>query len=503
MFKKYIYLILITMLLNITLNAANVNIKLLNGEIYKGEVVKFEIIANGENIDFPEIDYIGGSEVLQNGTSSSTSIINGVRKREISKRFSFIAEKDIVLPEYVVKIDGKEYKTKKTPIKLSIPQVSSNNDNYILKMELKDNEIYMGETTILKVTAKVKENLNIDKINLIPPTFNNLSLKELSNKSKAYSEHGYTVNEIFYEITPNKNGILELNNIVMQIGILDRGNDYDSMFAMLGRGQFKWKKVFSNSLKLNVKEIPGQINIIGKNLIIKSFTDKKKVDLGNPINLTIQIKGIGNLEDIDKFELKIKNATIYEDEPTIKNETFLQKIAIIGNNNFIIPSISLKYFNKDNKKIKIIKTEPIKIKVNNINSISNNNIKKSLSKKDISNIKDIGEKINKIPENEKNVEILKNSYVYIIIAIISFLLGYFSSTKMNTFNTGKIKKSTNADILNLIKKAKTDKELYELLLPYNNNKIVTDILYKLENNIYKKENVKINKQELYNYFGNL
>jgi hypothetical protein len=491
------------MLLNITLNAANVNIKLLNGEIYKGEVVKFEIIANGENIDFPEIDYIGDSEVLQNGTSSSTSIINGVRKREISKRFSFIAEKNIVLPEYIVKIDGKEYKTKKIPIKLSIPKVSSINDNYILKMELKDNEIYMGETTILKVTAKVKENLNIDKISLIPPTFNNLSLKELPNKSKAYSEHGYTVNEIFYEITPNKKGILELNNIVMQIGILDRRNNYDSMFAMLGGGQFKWKKVFSNSLTLNVKEIPENTNIIGKDLIIKSFTDKKKVDLGNPINLTIKISGIGNLEDIDKFELKIKNVTIYTDEPIIKNKVFLQKIAIIGNSDFVIPSIYLKYFNKTTKEIKIIVTEPIKIKVNNINSISNNNIKKSLSKKDISNIKDIGEKINKIPENEKNVETLKNSYVYIIIAIISFLLGYFSSTKMNTLNTGKIKKSTNTDILNLIKKAKTDKELYELLLPYNNNKTVTDILYKLENNIYKKENVKINKQELYNYFGNL
>jgi hypothetical protein len=47
-----------------------------------------------------------------------------------------------------------------------------------------------------------------------------------------------------------------------------------------------------------------------------------------------------------------------------------------------------------------------------------------------------------------------------------------------------------------IKKARGDKELYEVLLPFVQDPFIDDIMKKLEENMYKNTKNKINKKEI-------
>jgi hypothetical protein len=67
-------------------------------------------------------------------------------------------------------------------------------------------------------------------------------------------------------------------------------------------------------------------------------------------------------------------------------------------------------------------------------------------------------------------------------------------------NLYKKEQKTPKPITIQIKKTKSDKELYKLLLPYTNDEYIKDKIQKLEANIYKNANNKIDKKELIAYF---
>lgn len=88
------------------------------------------------------------------------------------------------------------------------------------------------------------------------------------------------------------------------------------------------------------------------------------------------------------------------------------------------------------------------------------------------------------------------NYIVLALALLVVIL-----TSILLFKKKKEKKEVEKDIVKAIKKAKNDKELFELLLPYSKkSEIITDVLNKLEENLYKNTKNKIDKNELMNFF---
>jgi len=133
---------------------------------------------------------------------------------------------------------------------------------------------------------------------------------------------------------------------------------------------YNGKKFISNKLYIHVKPLPNNLEVYG-NFGIKATVDKTEVKANKPINLTIKINGVGNVDDIKKFNLDIDNVVVYSDEPNIKSGlnkgvyggVFIQKIALIADKDFTIPALRLQYFDKDLKKVVTKTTKPIYIKV--------------------------------------------------------------------------------------------------------------------------------------------
>jgi hypothetical protein len=301
-------------------------------------------------------------------------------------------------------------------------------------------------------------------------------------------------------IFAQKAGNFHIDSIEADIGHIVRnyngGGFFNDPFFSSMTNQLSWKKIYSNNLDIKVEALPNNLELYG-DFHIKASVDKTTVYANKPVNFTVKIDGIGNIDDIEKFDINIPNAIVYADKPNISSNlvngeysgVFTQKIAIISDSDFTIPSLKLKYFDKLTNKIKTIQTKPIDIKVQGGNIV---NAQKPMVQKakTIQTNQPIQKKV--IVKNSDDLE-----YLYLLIGILIGSVGTYLVMKQT--NKKEIKKEN--DIIKAIKGAKSDKVLFDILLPYSKeDSAISDILKLLEENIYKKTDHKINKQKLYDIF---
>jgi hypothetical protein len=489
--------ILFLIIFSINLFASDVNINISAPAIYKGETVSFTITANSSDVRFPNINDIEGFAILATSSSSSTSIINSSISKKISKTYTFRPLKNVVIPSFEVIVDGNTLKTTSKKISVIKPSQSKNGDKFIIELKLDKQNLKVGESTILKILFKQRIDARADKLNINEPKIENFWIKKIAKENK-YAQGDYIVKEFNYLLFAQKAGNFNISSIEADIGRLVQnsyGNRFfnDPFFNSVNNS-IKWDKIYSNNLNIKVESLPNNIELYG-DFHINAFVDKMEVKQNKPINLTIKIKGIGNIDDIEKFNLDLDQAVVYANKPEIKSQlingnyagSFEQKIAIIANSNFTIPSFKLIYFDKLTQKIKTIKTSSIDIK-----------IKGNIGIKEQQPV--IQKSLNSSSSKVKTIFIKQNDNLQYLYFILGLLIGgvivYLALKKKSN---SVIKKEN--DIIKLIKNTKDNKKLFEILLPYaKEHQDIGDILELLEKNIYTKTNHKINKQKLYDIF---
>jgi hypothetical protein len=475
---------------------ADVKLTVNSPAIYAGEMASFTITSNSDgDVEFPEINTVDSYNIINRSSSSSTTIINGNYSKKTSKTYSFAPTKDVTIPAFEVKVDGKTYTTNPQKISVLQPSASKEGEDFVVQIKADKTEVKVGESINLDVMFKYKLDSKIDKLQISDPKLENFWIKKVGDVEKS-SDKDYIVFTQKYLLFPQKSGEYDLKSIEADIGKAFKqkmANDFfndpffkDQFFDSM-TSTIKWQKVYSNDLHISVKPLPNNLELFG-DYTLKATVDKTLVEANQPVNLTIDISGVGNIDDIQKFNLTINNVVSYADEPKIDSTfedkeykgDFSQKIAFVAQNDYTIPKISLTYFDKNTNQVKTIYSEPINIKV------INNNPNNTAVKIETSNNSEETPKI----KEDKNINYIVLALIVLFVILASLL--FFKKKK-----TTKIEK----DIVQAIKKAKNDKELFELLLPYSKkSRIITDALNKLEENLYKKTNHKIDKNQLMNFF---
>ena len=494
------------MLLLSNLAFAGVKVTINPPAVYKGDVVQLTIAATGNNVEFPEISQIGDSPVQGNAASQMISIVNGNQSSIVSKTYMFRATKSLKVPSFMVKVDGKEFKTKEQSVRVVKPTASQAGEPFVLEINIDKNVSYVGEPLNLTLSFKSKLNARSDKIQLGEPKLENFWVKKSDEVTKT-TEGDYIVQSLHYKLFPQKAGEYTIPAIEALIGKLQqrgrRGGFFDDPFFNSMTQQLQWQKIYSNSLKIKVNALPNGLELTG-NYSIKATVDKQKVQANKAVNLTLTIQGSGNIDDVKKFELDVNNVIVYADEPKIqtgeKNGVyggiFTQKIALISDQNFTIPSLSLSYFDSKSKSVKNIKTEPIEIEV-----VGGETGVKAQPSIEVSSSQKI-EAPKETVETVKTKVITKteDAYVKYLFLAIGFVLGVGAMLLVNMFNN-KQETKKETDIVKGIRKAKDDQALFNLLLPYSKkDKRISKALNLLEENLYKKGSHKIDKEELMEVF---
>ena len=496
----------IFLILFLTINlVAEVKVSVSSPAIYKGDMVNFIITADGQDISFPEIDEIEGSSIIGTSSSQSINMINGDITRTTSKTYNFRPETSLTIPSFSVVADGKSYQTKTIEVSVIKAKASKNGANFVLEMSLNKEEAYVGEGVDLTITFKRKINARAEKLQLGEPELENFWVKKIE-KVEEGREGDYVFQKIHYLIFPQKSGAFSFPAIEALVGKSvkrKRGNDpffNDPFFGSLTR-QLSWQKVFSNEPSLQVKALPNGLELYG-NYKIEAHADKKEVQANKPVNLTITIKGEGNIDDIKKFDINIDGTIIYADEPKISSRLihnihqgeFTQKVAIIADQNFTIPSLSLKYFDKSTKQTKTIETEPINIKVmGGIQGVAKTSSIEVSPTTIIQSQK---------PQKKSEVKVIikkEDAYIKYLFLLIGLLLGVGGSYGFYHLKNRVTKQEH--DKVKAIKKAKSDRDLFDILLPYaKENQVIAKALDKLEANLYRGGKHKIDKEELMEVF---
>jgi len=351
-------------------------------------------------------------------------------------------------------------------------------DPFKFTMKAEKKEVYVGEP--LKVTFEFTYpiDITIAEANFAPPTFHDFWIKagkDVPNTIKN-GQHTYHLD---YIVTPQKAGALEIEPARMDIGVLKSKQRNTLRFDRV-----KWKSIFSNALHIKVKPLPEGVNLFG-HYTIEAKVDKNSTKANEPVNLTVTVKGSGNIEDIDNFQINSDVAAVYADKAKHnvkfkkgKQEAVMtQKFAFIADKDFTIPSFSLTYFDSDAHKVKTVQTQPIPIHVRN--SIAKSTTAKLEKKEDLFS------------------PALSNNRFW-FIALLGGFAGGVAFTLL-WINRKKIfhKPKAQTPLAQRIQKAKSDKALLALLLPYSGKSEKIDAIIKqVEENVYRGAKHPVNRKKL-------
>jgi len=334
---------------------------------------------------------------------------------------------------------------KKLFILITFISILSAKDGVFLK--LSKTKAFLNEPIIAKVIIVYTKKARYVTLN----KFKNKALysKLISESNQTFKNNNY-YKTFTYLLFPQATGEIHIAPRVAKISTIQEKTGFTIS-----------NKVLSKPAKIEVYSLPNNLTISGDlNMHLTRIT--KTVKANSPISFKLEITGNANLDDIKSFNLALKNATYFTDKPKreykIVNRklqaTFIQNFKVVSDKSYTIPPLKLKYFNTQTELQENLFTKEQVV-----------NIPKSL--------------------------ISKRELIFLLIGV---LLGVIISI-FYLFRKNK-KEFTNLQLA--IKKAKNDKELYQILLPYSHKTELKDIIKKLEANIYNKENLKINKKDILN-----
>ncbi len=312
-------------------------------------------------------------------------------------------------------------------------------------LKLSKDKAFLNEPIVAKVTVVYAKKAKY------------VTLKAFKNRalySKFISESNQTlINGNYHKtfsfiIFPQATGVVNIAPIIANVSTIENKTGFRVT-----------DKLMSKPVKIEVYTIPKNLVISG-NLNMRLQRLNKEARVNTPISFKLKIIGSGNLDDIKSFTLALKNATYFSDKPKreykiIKGKvqaTFVQNFRVVSDSSYKIPPLKLRYFNTETQL-----EESLLTKVQMVN----------------------------IPKPLASKRELAFLLIGLILGITLSILWIFRKRRRKLNN-----------LQQAIKKAKNDKELYDILLPYAHRSELKELLQQLEANIYSKAKNKINKKDI-------
>lgn len=443
---------------------ANVKATVDASNIEVGEMVTFSLHVSGTDIQRPTINTLCSTDVISTSSQTSIEIINGNISRNNILSYKFIPQKNCIIEPIEVEIDGSIQKS--NSIEIKVGKVIANKDaNFILSLQTSVKEVLVGEPFEVILLFKQKNGAEAVDSKFIAPELKGFWVKSESEPQRS-QDGNYSVSKVVYTMAAQRVG--QLNITKAQMRIASRAHVRDSWGSWIPK--IKWKTYYSNELSIDVKPLPIGIDLVG-NFSILASTDKTLINPNEALNLTIEVFGDGNLEDIKSFKPYIDNVNIFDEKIVVNGNKLTQKITFVAENDFVIKPFVLKYFDSSSKEVKSISTNEIKINVKNAKPKEELIIKKE-------------EKIVKkqVLEVKNNLPIVWMSSVFIIGLVLGIFLMIIKPWKF-------FKKEKSISI-------KDHKSLLIKLLPYKNDEEVKNIVDILEKNIYSDAKINVDKKLL-------
>jgi len=376
-------------------------------DIYVGESFSYYISIEGENqpgqVDLaPLAKFNPQSAGNQDVSQTSISIINGKTSQNVVKKYvmsySLTVNQTglIQIPPVAVTIAGKTYQT--NPVEVNV-LTAGTTDSLDIQAELSEQQCYLGQPVILTVKFYIFADLGDFQFNVPAFTGDAFYLEDPDISDRQAKQ--FLVNSVPVLVTqqreihngrecvllsfskvliPKQSGRTEIEPTTVSADVAvgyqrSRDRFFDGFFG----AQKKYKRfmVSSSPLTLTVSPLPEEgkpaqfYGLVGR-YTISASAEPAKVNVGDPITLTIKIGGSKYLKPVqwpalelipqlaENFKIPAQKST-----PTIENDFKVFTQTIRANNDKVteIPPIPLPFFDSDKSKYVVSQTEPIKLEV--------------------------------------------------------------------------------------------------------------------------------------------
>ena len=455
---------------------ASVVAKVEPSTLYRGDTARLILTIEGREVNKPILDNICGNDILSSASQTSISMVNTEYKKNYVLSYTFAPQKSCTVEPISVEVDGKIEKS--NPVTVTVKPASQNKDaNFIITLIPSKKEVLVGEPFWITLELKQNKSAEVVDSKFIAPDFNGFWIKGESPATRE-EKGNYIITKMKYKLAAQRVGDLTIKPA--QLRIASRVNRRDMWGSFMP--QIEWKNYFSNELVIHAKPLPGNVKLVGE-FTITAVADKTKITKNEAVNVTVQVTGEGNLEDIESFKPSIPGVNVFAEKIKIKGKTLTQKLAFVSDKDFTIPSFSLRFYNLNTKKIEHTETKPIAITVEGSNENSTAlAIQKSTPNADEEEIVKV-----KTTENTSHISYGWLGGMFVIGAFFGAVLMYVLLRFMPSFSTEKKRRFSPKD----------EKQLLIRLLPYKDeDSDVAALIEVLEGNLYEGKKEPLDKKLL-------
>jgi BatD DUF11 like domain len=222
--------------------------------------------------------------------------------------------------------------------------------------------------------------------NYSPPSSEGFWVEDLPPQNKYYTTiHGrqYLISEIKRAYFPTAPGTYTIGEARVDIVVNDfgRGNpdDFFSRGMMGGFGQSR--SLTTKPIKIVVKPLPEKgrpadfTGAVAGNLSVTMSADKQTAQVGEPINVTVEVNGTGNMRTLSPPKLNgIDKFKFYESGNS--TDSFKQDYVVSGRRKFsfvlvpqmegqfTVPPVSIPYFDPARRAYRVAQSEAVPLRVN-------------------------------------------------------------------------------------------------------------------------------------------
>ncbi len=328
----------------------------------------------------PQLPTLEDIYVFESGTSQNFSLVNGQMSSSITFTYTLSPQKEGVfkISPITFTIGDKQYTA--DPVTLEVTAANSSVSPPIQRQAQgqgesepsagADQSIFITATTdndTVYVNQQITWTLGyysdgrvglLRSPNYSPPDAEGFWVEDLPPQNKYYrtiNGRQYLVNEIKRAYFPTAPGVYTIGKAKVDVVVDDlrRGNRLDDFFSrgLRSRGLGDAKSLLTDERRIVVLPLPaagkpgGFNGIVARNLRVMIFADKQVAQVGEPVNVTIEINGIGNIKTIAPPPLAEMNEyKIYESGS--KSDSFKKDYTVSGRKQYdfvVIPQVEGKW----------------------------------------------------------------------------------------------------------------------------------------------------------------
>jgi hypothetical protein len=448
-------------------------------QVTVGDTVTYTVSVSGQNVQKPVLNELCGQKIQSTSQGTSMKMVGSKFTKEYTFSYTFTPLKDCTIDALTLKIDGNDETAEAIDIRV-VPMTISKDSPFILEMHSEQQKVRVGEPFKVIITFKQRRGSNAVDSKFEAPQIKNFWLKEQA-QSRRFEEGEYSVTHLSYILAAQKPGALSIDPA--QIKIATRSASKDAWGQWLPK--LKWRTYFSNGIEVDVEALPEGVELVG-DFKIEAKADKNEIEPNQAVNVTLRVSGSGNFEDIESLKPLIPGVSVFDEKAEVSGYleqgaykgSWSQKLAFVADKSFTIPPVELRYFDPESETVKTIRTEPISVKVNGTEVLTE---KPDLTIERPEEATETGADVQPFAKGTWEIPLAVGVAIGLLIAMVVMLIPW-----------RRLKGSGKEDAVSL----KDHKAVLMRLMAHRHDPEVAEMVTRLEANLYGGAHQEIDKRQL-------